>query len=377
MKITSKLTLCTETSAKDFEKAIQNTLIPETKSLLILACEEDAWTSIQVDPILSNCEIPVFGGVFPYIIYQGKKLKQGTLVVGLNFSLDLILVKNLSQGIDSITAQLDSSNKEISQSKHLITIIDGLTKNIECFVDNLYNLVGQNSETLGCGAGYLDFVQRDCLFTNQGLIRDAAIIASLPTPYKSGISHGWEILEGPYLVTSSDGNILETLNYSPAFNIYQEQVEKNSGKKFNDHDFFDLAKTYPFGIEDLEGHILVRDPILLKGDSLVCVGEVPENSMVYLLKGHSKNLIEAAGDAAKSAYDAIEDKKDKSLTAILFDCISRVLFLNDDFDKELESIARNLDNNDEIFGALTLGEIGNIGNGSIELLNKSTVIAVF
>jgi hypothetical protein len=59
---------------------------------------------------------------------------------------------------------------------------------------------------------------------------------------------------------------------------------------------------------------------------------------------------------------------------MIFDCISRVLYLEEGFDKELEIIVRHC-NTQALFGALSLGEIANSPSGSIRLLNKSTVIS--
>ena len=378
MKITTKLTLCKEPTTAALAKAIQETLVPGTQSLLILANDADKWDPNKVNSLLTSLEIPILGGVFPYLIYKGKQLKEGTLVVGLNVTLELVLVEHLSQSKDTIEEQLETNNSTIEKAKYLIMIVDGLTDNIERLTEGLYGVTGQKSITIGCGSGSLDFVQRPCLFSNKGMIYDAALIAAIPAPFKLGLSHGWEVFEGPYLVTKSTGNILETLNYSPAFDVYQEHVEKISGLNFSEHDFFEIAKTYPLGIENLEGEILVRDPIVLKDKSLVCVGEVPENSVVYLLKGAAENLIAAAGGAAKIACHAKELVDDKDYSSVLlFDCISRALFLNNNFDEELSSIEKNINGYSDIFGALTLGEIGSSKNGPIEWLNKSTVIAVF
>jgi len=376
MNITTKLTLCDEPTTAGLKKALQDTLMAGTKGLLILASEADQWVPDKVDALLTSIDTPIFGGVFPYLVFEGKQLKHGTLVIGLNVAPEVVLIEKLSQSEAAIEAQLEDNNEVIRKAKHLITIVDGLTENIERLTEGLYAITGQNSTTLGCGAGSLDFVQRPCLFTNKGMIGDAALVAAILTPFRLGLSHGWEVLEGPYLVTKSTGNVLETLNYSPAFDVYQEHVEKSSGLKFSEHDFFEIAKTYPLGIESLDGDILVRDPIVLEDKSLVCVGEVPENSMVYLLKGTADNLVSAAGGAAKIAYDA-SGATDDGVSVLLFDCISRALFLGDDFDQELKAIDKNLAGHGETFGALTLGEIGNSVNGPIEWLNKSTVIAVF
>ena len=377
MKITTKLTVCEEQTTASFENAIGETLSADTKCLFILANEADGWEPVQVDSILTSIDVPIFGGVFPFVVHAGKQLKQGTLIVGLNFIPELVLVENLSLSRDRIEQQLDDASTVITRTKHLITIVDGLTENIERFTEALYGITGQNATTIGCGAGTLDFVQKPCLFTNKGMICDAALIAAIPTHFSLGVSHGWEVLEGPHLVTNSKGNVLESLDYAPAFDIYREHVEKSSGLSFDDQDFFEIAKTYPLGIENIEGELLVRDPIVLEGKSLVCVGELPENSVVYLLKGVQENLIDAAGKAANIANKNQQSSNANEMSVLLFDCISRALFLDENFDRELKSIEKNLEGENAIFGALTLGEIGNSINGPIEWLNKSTAVAVF
>lgn len=377
MNITTKLTLCDEPTTGALEEAVRKTLVPGTNSLLILASDADNWGPDKVDPLLRSLKVPVFGGVFPYLIFEGTQHKQGTLVVGLDFTPELVVVENLSQSKEAIDEQLAEHALTIANAAHLITIVDGLTENIERLTEELYAITEKSSTAIGCGAGSIDFVQRPCLFTNKGMIFDAALIAAIPTPFKFGLSHGWEVLEGPFLVTKSKGAVLETLNYSPAFEVYKKHVEKNSSLTFAEHEYFELAKTYPLGIENIEGEILVRDPIVVEGNSLVCVGEVPENSIIYLLKGIPSNLIAAAGAAAKFACDKRESVEEERLSVILFDCISRALFLENDFDKELESIKENLDGVSDVFGALTVGEIANSKNGPIEWLNRSTVVAVF
>lgn len=377
MKITTKITLCDELTTTALDQALQQTIVPGTNSVFILACQADEWNADKVDALLTGLEIPVFGGVFPYLVFEGRQLEQGTLVIGLNITPELVWIENLSTSKDAIEEQLKVNSLAIKDAKHLIMIVDGLTENIERLTEGVYGLTGESATTLGCGAGSLDFVQRPCLFSNKGMLCDAGLVAAIPASFKLGISHGWKMLEGPYLVTKSNGNILETLNYRPAFDVYKEQVEKSSGLQFRDHEFFEIAKTYPLGIENLEGDILVRDPIILKDKSLVCVGEIPENSVVYLLKGAAENLIDEAGSAAKIAYDTNQAADNSNMSVVLFDCVSRVLFLDDDFDKELKSIEENLSGHSDFFGALTLGEIGSSINGPVEWLNKSTAIAVF
>lgn len=60
---------------------------------------------------------------------------------------------------------------------------------------------------------------------------------------------------------------------------------------------------------------------------------------------------------------------------LLFDCISRQLFLEQDFSKELEGISDALGCNN-LLGALVLGEIASGPSGVIHFHNKTAVTAV-
>jgi hypothetical protein len=384
MQTTTSVEFATNSAIDHLQRCFDAALKNGAHSVLVPGCDADSWTPDRLNPILNALPVPIFGGTFPSIIHQGRRLDHGTLVVGLTDTVTVAVIRDLSKHGETMDAEVRRQCKPITAAPSLITLVDGLAKHIERFVESLYSLIGPGRDIVGSGAGSLDFVQKPCLFTNHGLIKDAAIVIGLPFALSRGVQHGWEILDGPYLVTGSRGHVLETLNYRPAFEVYRERVEAASGLRFADHDFFSIAKTYPFGIERLDGELLVRDPIRLDDRALVCVGEVPENAMVYILQGHAGRLVDSAGAAASEAREAYNahhsngnPSANRNSSAVVFDCISRVLFLDGEFDRELDAISRGLGTLRHAFGALTLGEITNTRNGPINLLNKSTVIGVF
>jgi hypothetical protein len=370
--------LCTEATPDALRDCIDRVIASGARSLLVLASDGDGWTREAVDPVLREVPVPLMGGIFPNIIHGGTWLYEGTLIVGLQAPFELAVVRDLSSGTDDLDERIRSACASDGPTNGLVIVVDGLTRNIERYLESVYNLVGTAPSVIGGGAGSLDFVQKPCLFTNDGLIADAALLARLPFTLHRGVNHGWEILKGPFLATRSHTNVLETLNYTPAFDIYRELVESESALRFAEHDFFSIAKTYPLGIECLDSDILVRDPIRVENDALVCVGEVPENSMIYLLKGDGATLAESAGAAAAQARESSAGTgAGVPPSVVIFDCVSRVLFLDKEFDCEMRAINDGLGEHANVFGALTLGEITNTRSGPISLLNKSTVIGTF
>jgi hypothetical protein len=148
-------------------------------------------------------------------------------------------------------------------------------------------------------------------------------------------------------------------------------VEHAAGRRFTDENFFELAKCYPFGINRLGGEKIVRDPIKLREDgALVCVGEVPAESFVDILTGDVPSLTNAARKALALSEDAYRGPADQKIV-LFMDCISRVLFLGEEFEQEIEAVYQE---NVPLIGALTLGEIANSRRDYLAFYNKTAVV---
>ena len=364
----------------DLQSSAESLVEAGAKSLMILASEGDNWQPESLDPWLRSQSVPIFGGVFPSIIHGTQRHDRGTLVLGFHEAVQVAVVTALSDR-HGLEPQLQALMPLLGDATSMLTLVDGLSANIESFVDSLYEMFGAKTPVVGGGAGYLDFVQRPCLFCRLGMIEDAALLVALESRIDSGIAHGWEKLEGPFLATRSHANVLEELNYSPAFDVYRQIVEEHSGMRFSESGYLAISKTYPLGIESVDGDFLVRDPIRHVDGHLVCVGEVPQNATVYLLKGDAERLIASAGDAAEQALHGrcsrLNGDDSQHYRALVFDCISRVMFLDEDFTAELQAIDHALPGAASVVGVLSLGEIANSTCGAIELMNKSTVVTVY
>ncbi|MDD5395041.1 MAG: FIST C-terminal domain-containing protein [Thiothrix sp.] len=342
------------------------------KSLLVLACDANGFIPAQLDARLQALPIPIFGGIFPEIIANGRKLTCGSVVCGLPVTAQIHLIGELSNPEADYFPQTEQLVATLTPGTTLVTLVDGLSKRISALLECLYEALGTRHQYVGGGAGSLSFVQKPCLFSNQGLLEDYAQIVSLDLPISIGIEHGWHKFAGPFFVTGAYDNTITTLDYRPAFEVYKEVEEADSGKRFSDTEFFDLAKAYPFGLDRLKGDVVVRDPLFPKDNALVCVGEVPANHIIYILKGEAENLLEASRQCADTAMWG----QTPAMLALLFDCISRTLFLQDRFAEEIGNIRSRLPDNVPLLGALSLGEIADAGNTCLEFFNKTIVLGV-
>jgi len=349
------------------------------KSLMILTCTQNSYPEQDLNTLLQSYSLPIFGGIYPMITHKEKLIKQGALIIGfkeryeVSIFSDLHLLKSEDALEDLINSQLEK-NKNFHGQDNFLMFYDGLMTNIEDFIDSIFECLDHSITIAGGGAGHLDFIQRPCIFTNQGLHTNVVLFVTLPRKLTTSIAHGWKILQGPYLVSEAQGQTVQSLNYQPAFEIYSQAIENASEYKFQTENFFDIAKHFPLGIDDMSNNLIVRDPILTENNHLQCVGKIPINSMVYLLEGDINNLINAAEEAAVNVFSNSNNPTEQ--IAMVFDCISRVLYMEDEFDRELQVINKHCSSS-ALFGVLSIGEIANSKSGSIRLLNKSTVIGAW
>ncbi|UNC92010.1 FIST signal transduction protein [Candidatus Contubernalis alkaliaceticus] len=326
---------------------------------------------------LNDEKINFFGGIFPGVIYDEKQTDSGVVLESFPVLYGPYVINDLDRN-DFQLPEFTAIHGEADKKHSALILVDGLTGNIADFLSQLFSRLARSVNYFGGGAGSISLEQKPCLFSPQGFFQDAAIVTFLALECKLGVRHGWERIMGPLVATKTSKNRVIELNWQKAYDVYREIVEDNSEKKFTANNFFDIAKGFPFGMLKDYVECVVRDPIAVGEEGeLICVGEVPENSVLDILKGTDTALIEAAGQAAA---DCMEAKGEKITHTMVIDCISRVLFLEKNFPVELKKVKQNLSAICEDilpFGMLTLGEISSYGEGYLEFFNKTIVTGVF
>ncbi|NJO69630.1 MAG: hypothetical protein HC830_10400 [Bacteroidetes bacterium] len=118
---------------------------------------------------------------------------------------------------------------------------------------------------------------------------------------------------------------------------------------------------------------IIRDPVAITEDNeIICVGEIQKGTFIDIMHGSNESLVEAAREAFNISKSEFGDRP-RNFT-LFIDCISRVLFLEDNFYKELEAV---YEPDIPLLGALTIGEIANNGKDFIEFYNKTSVVGSF
>jgi len=338
----------------------------EVKGLLLFGGDANKPTTHEMEATLKNNQKPLMGGFFPEIMAEGSRKKEGFVMILLCESWQI-------KGFESLQgATLDEQLEDfVAQQKHEIRsvfcFVNALWNQKTHLMNALYDAWGPFVNYLGGGAGSLSFQSFPCVFAHQSVIEHGAVVGVMEKHLSLGVAHGWHPISQPIKVTETSGNTIVSLNWKPAFQVYQEWVQSHSKQTINEDNFFEIAKSYPLGLVKLDDEMIIRDPYATVNQTLQIVDEVPEGEYIRIMNGNLDSLLEGAKNAVQQA----SMNHTAAVTQICIDCISRVLFMQEDFEKELVILNQKQKAN----GILSIGEIANPINAPLELFNKTVVVA--
>lgn len=364
-----------EATPQNLLTSLQQLQVGENEQAVVFLGEKSSAGVEEIWQVLQNeSSVPFVGAFFPAVISGTIHSETGAVV----WKAPSLGAPVYIQGLNRPEISLPSLLSELSQKNPhstMLVIVDGLSLHLATFLVQLHEAMGANVRYVGGGAGSLTLKQKPCLFgRDMPPFQDGAFVLPLSLRSNLGVRHGWEHLAGPLVANHTEKNRIYQLNWQPAFEVYRQAIEEDSGAKIERENFFDIAKGYPFGIVKEGQECIVRDPILVDEDgALVCVGEVPANAVLSILKGTTSSLLSGAEQSAK---DAQREKAERPYCGLVFDCISRVLFLGENFGDELKIFSDTFSEEKlTCEGALTLGEIASYGEGLLEFFNKTVVSA--
>jgi hypothetical protein len=344
----------------------------ESTTFLLLLAEKTAPDLGELVKELNSLNISFIGGIFPSLISGEIHHETGVIIQSLSHEQKPVIIKDLEQPLTQIkTISIPKRDDKLTQ----LVLVDGIASHVSNFLFEMYNAFGNSVNYIGCGAGSISLESKPCLITNEGVFKNAALICLLDMKSELGVRHGWKNIEGPFVATKTEGNTIHELNWEPAFDFYKKLIQNHSGIEIGKDLFLNVSKSFPFGIYKEESEFIVRAPIIAEGTSITCIAKVPENTILYLLTSDSKTLIDAAGSTFKSATPVIQ----KAHSGLIFDCISRALFLNQDFKNELSAVYQSFQKyapGVKPEGALSIGEIALNGRGNLEFFNKTIVTGI-
>jgi hypothetical protein len=328
-------------------------------------------------------DVPLAGCCSAGVITKEGLFTDSTAVITLksdDLRITTALVKDISRdpreaGRKVGREVLDKKLEETGYPPTLFMFPDGFTCNVSELVNGAYDILGPGYQLAGGGSGdnlkfikTYQFVEDDI---NSDALAAALVVSDVPTGIGAG--HGYCPISRPLIITKAENKEIKEIDGRPAFEVYLEYFGEGT-PKLTAENFSQFGMKYPLGLPDITGEYVIRDPLKTEEGSITCVAEVPENSVVRIMRGDNESVIQAAEAAAKRALGKLEGRKPAA--ALIFDCVSRLLLLGEDSQRELDTIRKVIGKNVPLAGFLTFGEIATSGGGPPAFHNKNVVIWV-
>ncbi|MBF0299011.1 MAG: FIST C-terminal domain-containing protein [Oligoflexia bacterium] len=354
-------------TVKGFEQLLDSILGHKPESLFILACEGNGLTSEQLNPILKQMKIPIFGGIFPSIIYNRENINQGTIVIGLARRPVVQIIPNLDLHISS--SYVIDKNLITENTKTMFVLLDGCSMRATNLLDSIFDMFGSELNYLGGGAGSITTLKPSpCLFSNEGLIQNGALLITMDNPSAIGTTHGLKSISGPHVITKSRENIVETIDLKPIYHFFQE-IRKSLLLPGQNDNFPLVSRYFSFGLQRSGTENIIREPAQILDDSSMVFGtNMIERELIHIMRADEEGIFLSL----RQTIEQIKPPRMSKGMFVVFDCISRKWFFEDRYNELLDILYYD---NFPTIGAQTIGgEIGcNIDN-HIEYLNRTCAV---
>ncbi len=159
------------------------------------------------------------------------------------------------------------------------------------------------------------------------------------------------------VVTRSADNRVFLLDDQPALDVYLKRLDAPASAGSDPESFTRFALTHPLGLDRRAGEEQVR--FVAEADfserSLVCIAEVPQGGITWLMEGDEQSVLDASDAACHDALEALGGGEPLGILA--FDCIARRGVLGDrGITREVRRIAEHAAGG-PVAGFYTYGEI--------------------
>jgi len=341
---------------------------------LILLASEDMFSATSLIDLFNMKGMTFAGGIFPYVIDQGEVRDQGVIIKRYPGKGKSFVIEGGQNGQKEMDPLIDYVKKNNPQTAFIM--IDGLSEDLSAYLSEMYRYLGTSVKYFGAGAGTSDLVQKPVLLSEKGLIEDGMAVMFSDCAAGISVKHGWRPFKGPLLVTETEKNRVKSLNWRNAFEVYKEQLSEKTGPVSREN-FRDKSNGFPLGLYREDSEMVIRTPIMVnQNDELVCMGNVDDNTLIYIMDGDENSLCMAAAEATRESLKQAV----KARELLIFESISRYRFLGKNIAKELQATKKEFlkypDSND-VSGALSLGNVASLPSGYLEFFSKSILTGVF
>lgn len=361
-------------------------LTPEAISQQLDAWREQ-WPALGVLALLPEAEkaaLPVLqsacrersvtlaGAVFPALIVDDRFVSTGVWLIGFERMPNHFLIPDLgSAAVDKLAQAIKAGRPEGQPT--LFLVFDSMQPNVASILHRLHQAIGNCVGYTGVNAGSETFQPMPCLFDATQLVGQGALGLFLPEVSRVAVKHAYPVSKTLMRSTSAQGNRIDRIDNRPAFEVYRDVIAAEYGIALTHENFYDYAVHFPFGLVTAVD-VLVRIPVAFNADgSLFCVGEVPPNSMLRLLKAAEAGDEACVTGLAQSL--GLPQAGGEPMPLLTFYCAGRRMHLGEAAEREIAHL-KALTAAPLVYGALSLGEIDQLEDLSIPRFHNAALVCL-
>jgi len=190
--------------------------------------------------------------------------------------------------------------------------------------------------------------------------------------YEHAFKGGLDSLGLKRVITKSKENVVYEIDNKPALEIYKRYLGEKAAELPISGLFFPLEVRQEGSGESKIRTLLAIDE---EQNSITFAGNVPEDSVVTLMKANTNRLINGAEEAAEtlnlSDYDGNGD-----IVCLAVSCVGRRLVLKSRTEEELEAVLDVLPSQTKQIGFYSYGEISPLKSGKCDLHNQTMTLTL-
>ncbi|MBL8260300.1 MAG: FIST C-terminal domain-containing protein [Candidatus Competibacteraceae bacterium] len=330
----------------------------------------------RVGVVQESCRalgLPLSGALFPALLLDAEFVARGVWLLRFNRMPPAGLIADLNApGEDPAERIAAAVVPHLTDRRPtLFAVFDAVLPNVGSILDGWYLKLADRVRYVGVNAGSETFQPMPCLFDRDRLVQNGVLWLLWPDEVGAVIEHGYQVPDEMLTATSTEGNRIVSIDWRPAFEVYQELMRVRYGIDLTRDNFYHYATHFPFGILRANDELIVRIPVALEDDgSLFCVGEIPANAVLALLQGPDAGSTQTVERIARALSRQAPLVGSELLT---FYCAGRRLHLGGHARGELAALRAQTGAGCQA-GALSLGEIGNSYEWGYPLFHNAALV---
>ena len=256
--------------------------------------------------------------------------------------------------------------EQFAQPAFIISIAN-LENNGEAIIRALEGVCPAGTPVFGGFAGDLGMPKKTSVFTESEYSSDGAVVIVFDmsrVTINGFTSMGWDGVGADLIITSSEGNLVYTIDGRPALDVVEEYLG------VRDTDVVPVSINFPLMLKRPDGTEILRTVFAADFDkrSLKFAGNVPQGAKVRFSSSFGRDTI----DTAIRDFSVYHPKRGRADLLLIFSCLARHRAAGPMVDDEIMAAYRLW--KCPLIGLFACGEIGPNRYGTCELFNEGIAL---